>query len=83
VTKAERLAQLVELDLKVPQLTINRKSIYTAEIDALQNEMLSDPASLNEEYIPEEYDGLHPEQQEAIEGRKLPKGGLFSRKKKK
>ncbi len=85
MTKAERLAELVALDVKIPQLTFNRKTIYTAEINALQAEMLADAAALEQEYRPEDYAELRPERQAELMGRN-PDGSskrrLFRKRKK-
>ena len=84
MTKAERLAELVALDVKIPQLTFNRKTIYTAEINALQSEILANGEAMNEEYRPEDYAELRPERQAEIMGRN-PDGSskrrLFRKKK--
>lgn len=85
MTKAERLAELVALDVKIPQLTFNRKTIYTAEINALQAEILANGEEMNAEYRPEQYAELRPERQAEIMGRNADgssKRRLFGRRKK-
>lgn|GEM_PF-4973482 len=85
MTKGERLSQLIALDVKIPQLTFNRKTIYTAEINALQAEMLADASALAQEYRPEDYAELRPERQAELMGRN-PDGSskrrIFRRRKK-